>query len=91
MDDGLEENPIELLLYKFAYCVIPEGTPTGHYTMDFVLWYLRHGSSAMEPIGAVSSRVFEVIVKEYAPPDALSEFPLPRFIVGCFLAPLLAF
>jgi hypothetical protein len=91
MDDELEENPIELLLYKFAHCVIPEDTPTGHYTMDFVLWYLRHGSSVMEPISAVSSRVFEVIAKDDAPLDALSEFQFPRSILGCFLAPLLAF
>lgn len=45
----------------------------------------------MEPFCAASSRLFEVIAKDDALLDALSEFPLPRFIWGCFLSPALAF
>lgn len=62
--------------------------------MDFIFWYSPpHITAAapMEPFCAASSRLFEVIAKDDAPLDALSEFPLPRFIWGCFLSPALAF
>lgn len=86
MDDAHLNS--ELLLFKYIHCVIPEETSTGHYTLDFVLWYLREGSVVLEPVHAASSRVFEVIAKADAPLDTLSEFPLPWFILRCFLAHL---
>lgn len=88
------ETPDELLLFIFDRYVIPEDTPSGHYTMDFVFWYSPPGITVgepMEPFGAASSRLFEVIVMDDAPLDALSGFLLLRFIWDGFLSPPLAF